>query len=130
MAIAHLTLATRDVRRASAFFAAALGWHPVGRPANSPLPTAWLRVAPGQELHLVEVAGYTPSPFEGEFGRHVAVSHPAAGFTDLKRRLRQLGAELLAPQRETPFERFFFRDLDGNVFEVVPADSTRRDDGS
>ena len=129
MAIAHLTLATRDVRRASAFFAAALGWHPVDRPANSPLPTAWLRVAPGQELHLVEVAGYTPSPFEGEFGRHVAVSHPAAGFTDLKRRLRQLGAELLAPQRETPFERFFFRDLDGNVFEVVPADSTRRDDG-
>src|SRR5262249_31635106 len=58
------------------------GTHPVHRPANSPLPTAWLRVAPGQELHLVEVAGYTPSPFEGEFGRHVAVSHPAAGFTD------------------------------------------------
>jgi len=29
MALAHLTLATRDVRRAEAFFAQALGWRPL-----------------------------------------------------------------------------------------------------
>jgi hypothetical protein len=32
-----------------------------------------VREAPGQELHLVGVAGFAPSPFEAEFGRHVAV---------------------------------------------------------
>ena len=122
MAIAHLTLATRDLRRARAFFAAALGWQPIDRPANAPLPTAWLRVAPGQELHLVEVADFTPSRFEQEFGRHVAVSFPVESFADLKGRLQQHGAELIAPRRDTPFERFFFRDPNGYVFEVVEAE--------
>jgi catechol 2,3-dioxygenase-like lactoylglutathione lyase family enzyme len=123
MAIAHLTLATRDLRRARAFFAGALGWQPIDRPANAPLPTAWLKIAPDQELHLVEVADFTPSPFEQEFGRHVAISFPVATFADLKGRLQQHGAELIAPQRDTPFERFFFRDPDGYVFEVVPAET-------
>lgn len=120
MAIAHLTLATRDLQRARAFFASTLGWQPIDRPANAPLPTAWLRIASAQELHLVEVADFTSSPFEEEFGRHVAVSVPVETFPDLKARLQQHGAELIAPRRDTPFERFFFRDPDGYVFEVVP----------
>lgn len=124
MSIAHVTLPTRDVGRASAFFAAALGWQPIDRPANAPLPTAWLRIAPGQELHLVQVADFEPSPFERESGRHVAVSYPGEGFADLKARLRRLGAELLAPVRDTAFERFFFRDPDGYVFEVIAAETT------
>jgi hypothetical protein len=32
------------------------------------------------------------------------------------------GAELVDPIRETPFERFFFRDPNGYIFEVVDAD--------
>jgi catechol 2,3-dioxygenase-like lactoylglutathione lyase family enzyme len=71
---------------------------------------------------LVEVADFTPSPFEAEFGRHVAVAVPLADFDGLKHRLRAHGATLIDPQRPTPFDRFFFRDPDGYVFEVVAAE--------
>jgi catechol 2,3-dioxygenase-like lactoylglutathione lyase family enzyme len=122
MAIAHFTLATRDVRRTSAFFTATLGWKPLDRPNNIPMAAAWLEIAPGQELHLVEVADFAPSPFEREYGRHIAIAFPVAGFAGLKERLRGQGAEVIASLRPTPFERFFFRDPNGYVFEVVPAE--------
>jgi catechol 2,3-dioxygenase-like lactoylglutathione lyase family enzyme len=121
LAILHCTLATRDVARTSDFFAAALGWRPIERPGNIPMAAAWLEIAPGQELHLVEVPDFEPSPFDREFGRHVAFSHPRDDFAGLKERLTQHGAELIAPERPTPFERFFFRDPNGYVFEVVEA---------
>jgi len=38
--------------------------------------------------------------------------------------LAKRGAELIDPIRETPFERFFFRDPNGYVFEVVDANRT------
>jgi hypothetical protein len=83
-------------------------------------PAAWLQIAPGQELHLVEVPDSQASPFEAEFGRHVALVLPAAKFEAIKRRLLEQGAELIESQRPTPFARFFFLDLNGYVFEVVP----------
>jgi catechol 2,3-dioxygenase-like lactoylglutathione lyase family enzyme len=119
VAILHCTLATRDVRRTSEFFAATLGWRPIERPNNIPFPAAWLEVAPGQELHLVEVPDFEPSPFEREYGRHVAVSYPRTGFAALKERLARHGAEVIAADRPTAFERFFFRDPNGYVFEMV-----------
>jgi catechol 2,3-dioxygenase-like lactoylglutathione lyase family enzyme len=122
MAVAHFTLATRDLARTARFFSEALGWRPIVRPNNIPFPAAWLEIAPGQELHLVEVADFAPSPFEREYGRHIALSFPVADFAALKERLRAHGAELIAADRPTPFERFFFRDLNGYVFEVVPAE--------
>jgi catechol 2,3-dioxygenase-like lactoylglutathione lyase family enzyme len=121
MPIAHITLAVRDVRRAAHFFEATLGWQPIDRPNNIPMPAAWLEAGPGQELHLVEVPDYAPSMFEREYGRHVAVSHPHEDFAALKERLQQHGARLIAPRRETAFERFFFAEPDGYVFEVVSA---------
>lgn len=122
MSLAHLTLATRDVRRAEAFFAEALGWRALARPNNIGRPAAWLEIAPGQELHLVEVADFAPSAFEDEFGRHVALTFPLAEFDALKRRLVAHGATLIEPQRPTPFARFFFRNPDGYIFEVVAAE--------
>jgi catechol 2,3-dioxygenase-like lactoylglutathione lyase family enzyme len=119
MALAHITLATRDVPRASAFFAEALGWRPIARPGNIGRPAAWLAIATGVELHLIEDSAYEPSPFEREFGRHVAVTFPPAEFPVLEQRLVARGATLIEPIRETPFRRFFFRDPDGYVFEVI-----------
>lgn len=121
MSFAHLTLATRDVKRTRDFFAAALGWRPIERPNNIGRPAAWLAMGAGQELHLIEVPDFKTSPFEQEYGRHVALEFAEETFDALKRRLVEHGAELIAPVRDTPFERFFFKDPNGYVFEVVPA---------
>jgi catechol 2,3-dioxygenase-like lactoylglutathione lyase family enzyme len=119
MALAHITLATRDVRRSSAFFESAMGWRPIARPNNIGRPAAWLAIAPGMELHLIEDPAFEPSRFEREFGRHIAVTVPLGEFPAHRERLQALGATLIDPLRDTPFRRFFFRDPDGYVFEVV-----------
>src|SRR5436190_21120581 len=110
MSIAHFTLATRDIRRTADFFRRAFGWTPLERPGNIAADAAWLQIAPGYELHLVHVADFEPSAFEGEYGRHVAIFHRGDDFAGLRTRLVAEGAELIDPQRPTPFERFFFRD--------------------
>lgn len=122
MPLAHLTLATRDVAASASFFAETLGWPPIDRPGNIGRPAAWLAIAPGQELHLVEVPDFLPSSFEAEFGRHVAVAVPRSDFEELQQRLVSRGATLIEAQRPTPFARFFFRDPNGYVFEVLEAD--------
>jgi catechol 2,3-dioxygenase-like lactoylglutathione lyase family enzyme len=119
MALAHITLATREVSRSVAFYQKSLGWQPVARPSNIGMTSAWLEIAPGIELHLIEDRAFEPSLFEQEFGRHIAITYPLAEFPRLKERLKAQGAGLIEPLRETPFARFFFRDLNGYVFEVV-----------
>ena len=122
MPIAHITLATRDVKASASFFQAVLGWAPTHRPGNIGREAAWLSMAPGQELHLVHVPDFEPSRFEKEFGRHIAVEFPLAEFAALQERLHAHGAETIPPERPTPFQRFFFREPNGYIFEVVDAD--------
>ena len=117
--IAHITLPVRDVNRAVEFFEATLRWTNIQRPSNVPVPTKWLSIGPGQELHLVEVENFEPSPYDREFGRHIAVEQPVEEFDALKKRLTSHGATLIDPLRPTPFLRFFFQDPNGHVFEVV-----------
>ena len=74
-------------------------------------------------MHVFFVAGFQVSPFEGEFGRHVAVSYSKAQLAGLKRRRANEGAELMEPVRATAVERFFFREpINGYVFEVIGSD--------
>jgi catechol 2,3-dioxygenase-like lactoylglutathione lyase family enzyme len=120
--LAHITLATRDVPRSAGFFRDALGWQPVARPGNINTRAAWLEIAPGLELHLIEDPEFEPSQFEKEFGRHIALTWALTDFPRLKERLQASGATLIEPIRETPFVRFFFRDPNGYVFEVVEDD--------
>ena len=122
MSFAHLTLATQDVPATSRFFEAVFGWRPIRRPGNIDRTAAWLEIVPGQQLHLLQVEGFQPSPFEAEFGRHVALFHPGSDFAALKERLVANGAELIEPARETTFSRFFFRDPNGYIFEIVDQD--------
>jgi catechol 2,3-dioxygenase-like lactoylglutathione lyase family enzyme len=122
VALAHITLATRDVARSAAFFHDVLGWQPSARPGNITTKAAWLEIAPGIELHLIDDPEFEPSPFEKEFGRHIAVTVALAEFPRLKERLQARGATVIDPIRETPFVRFFFRDPNGYVFEVVEED--------
>ena len=122
MTFAHLTLAVRSVPRAAKFFSTALGWRIIHQPGNIDLTAAWLEIAPSQQLHLLEVADFEPSPFEREFGRHFAFFHPGRDFADFKERLVANGATLVDAIRPTPFERFFFRDPNGYYFEVIDRD--------
>jgi catechol 2,3-dioxygenase-like lactoylglutathione lyase family enzyme len=103
----------------SRFYQATLGWRPIDRPQNIAAPAAWLDIGGGQELHLIEVRDFAASAFECEYGRHIAIAFPRSGFDELKHRLTAAGAELISPLRATPFERFFFRDPNGYIIEVI-----------
>ena len=123
MSLAHLTLPTREVEKTASFFERTLGYARNPVPGNSPVEALWLDIGRGQEMHVFYVEDFAVSPFESEFGRHVAVFHPLADFAGLKPRLLEQGAEILEPLRATPFERFFFREpINGYVFEVVDSD--------
>jgi predicted enzyme related to lactoylglutathione lyase len=120
--LAHLTLPTQDVESTTTFFEQTLGYRRKPVPSNSPVEVSWLDIGPGQEIHVFYVEGFAVSPFEAEFGRHVALFHPLADFPALRQRLLDAGAELIEPLRATPFARFFFREpINGYVFEVIDA---------
>jgi catechol 2,3-dioxygenase-like lactoylglutathione lyase family enzyme len=119
MTFAHLTIATRDVEATADFYEKTLGWKRVGSPANSPIEVAWVQMGPRQQLHVLRRDDFEPWEFETEFGRHFAVFHPGADFAGLKQRLLQHGGRLIDPIRPTPFERFFFKDPNGYMFEVI-----------
>lgn len=127
MSFAHLTLPTQDVERTSSFFEKTLGYSRWPVPGNTPVEALWLDLGRGQEMHVFFVEGFQVSPFESEFGRHVALFHPLADFPALKERLLAEGAELVDEIRPTPFERFFFREpVNGYFFEIVDADRPGR----
>jgi catechol 2,3-dioxygenase-like lactoylglutathione lyase family enzyme len=120
MSLAHLTLPSREVEKTARFLEETLGYVRDPVPANVPDETVWLDIGRGQQIHIFFVEGFEVSPFEREFGRHVAVFHPLAEFEELEKRLRQRGAEIFEPLRATPFKRFFFREpINGYVFEVI-----------
>jgi catechol 2,3-dioxygenase-like lactoylglutathione lyase family enzyme len=120
MALAHFTLATADVEATAQFIERTLGYRRVAVPANSPIAVVWFDLGHGQQMHLLHVDRFEASAFEGEFGRHVALHHPAGDFDALRARLTGAGATLIEPQRPTPFARFFFREpVNGYVFEVI-----------
>lgn len=122
---AHLTLPTQHVEETTRFLEQALGCARKTVPANSPVDVRWLDIGHGQELHVLFVDGFVISPFEAEFGRHVALFHPLDDFRALRQRVTNTGGELVEPLRATPFERLFFREpVNGYVFELI--DSARQ----
>ena len=121
MSFAHLTIPTRDVAATADFFINVFGWQHVRTPDNIVMTAAWLRIGPHQQLHLVHRDDFDPSAFEDEFGRHAAFFIPRPEFDALKKRLTDHGAELVAPKRDTPFQRFFFKDPNGYLFEIIEA---------
>jgi catechol 2,3-dioxygenase-like lactoylglutathione lyase family enzyme len=126
MSLAHLTLPTRDVEKTASFLERTLGYLREPVPENIPCETVWLNIGLGQQIHVFHVEGFEVSPFEREFGRHVAVFYPRPLFEALKQDLLQQGAELIEPLRDTPFDRFFFREpVNGYVFEVIDQDRSR-----
>src|SRR5258708_11624585 len=109
MSLAHLTLATREVEKTAAFLEKTLGYGRDPIPENSPCEVVWLNIGRGQQMHVLHVEDFAPSPFEREFGRHVAVFYPRPHFDGLKQRLGQHSYGLIDPPRATPVEAVLFR---------------------
>jgi predicted enzyme related to lactoylglutathione lyase len=117
---AHLTLPTQHVEETTRFIEQTLGYRRKPVPANSPVDARWLDIGHGQELHVFFVEGFTVSPFENEFGRHVALFHSRDDFPAVRQRITAAGGELVEPLRSTPFERLFFREpVNGYLFELI-----------
>ena len=117
---AHLTLPTQHVQTTAHFLQEVLGCREKPVPDNSPVEVRWLDLGRGQELHVLYVEGFVVSPFEAEFGRHLALFHPLDDFPALRQRVQNAGGELVAPIRATAFQRLFFRDpINGYLFEVI-----------
>jgi len=122
MSLAHLTLPSREVAATAAFLEKTLGYPRDPLPGNAVGDAVWFNIGNGQQLHVLHVEGFEVSPFEREFGRHVALFFPRARFESLKQTLRDHGAELIDPLRATPFARFFFKEpVNGYVFEIIEA---------
>jgi len=124
---AHLTLPTQRVEETTRFIEHVLGYRRKPVPDNSPVDARWLDIGHGQELHVFYVEEFAISPFEAEFGRHVALFHPLDDFAALRRRVVDAGGELVDPLRATPFERLFFREpVNGYLFEVIDSERHRQ----
>lgn len=122
--IAHITLATRQLQTTRDFFVNMLGCRDLQRPNNIGTPAVWLSIGGQHEIHLLEIPDFEISQFEREYGRHIAFEFPTSQFATIKARLQMANVEILAPQRTTPFERFFFRDPNGYMFEIIASDRT------
>lgn len=124
--LAHLTLPTQRVEETTRFLETTLGYACKPVPANSPVDVRWMDIGDGQELHVLFVDDFVVSPFEAEFGRHVALFHPVDDFPALRRRIIEAGGELIESVRWTPFERMFFREpINGYVFELIDSERPR-----
>jgi catechol 2,3-dioxygenase-like lactoylglutathione lyase family enzyme len=124
---AHLTLPTQRVEATTRFIEQTLGYRRKPVPANSPVDACWLDIGQGQELHVFFVEGFVVSPFEAEFGRHVALFHPRDDFPAVRRRITEAGGELVEPSRATAFERLFFREpVNGYLFELIDRERHRQ----
>jgi len=124
---AHLTLPSQRVEETTRFLEKTLGYRRKPVPANSPVDARWIDIGQGQELHVFFVEGFTVSPFEAEFGRHVALFHPVDDFPAIRQRITDAGGELVEPLRATPFERLFFREpINGYVFELIDRERHRQ----
>jgi len=120
MSFSHLTLPSLHVERTTRFLEESFGYVRDTVPDNIPTETQWLNIGRGEQIHVFYVEGFSVSPFESEFGRHVALYHPLEDFPALKQRLADRGVEFVEPLRTTPFERFFFREpINGYFFEVI-----------
>jgi len=96
-----------------------------GRRSGSPVRSGRCRAVPGERFLDVDGGDRARSPAERVALQKVLgrwLTDPdLAGVRDT-RGARAHGATLIDPQRPTPFERFFFRDPDGYLFEVVAAE--------
>ena len=122
MSFAHLTLETNDVPGTSRFFQTVMKWPSLAMPGNVDVDADWLKINSNQELHILGIAGAVP-PVDQEYGRHVAFFHAGDDFEGVKKTpLRIRNGDHSTNKSPPPFPRFFFRDPNGYLFELINQD--------
>ncbi|MEO5343937.1 MAG: VOC family protein [Gammaproteobacteria bacterium SHHR-1] len=120
-ALHHVSLLVADTQRALTFYRDLLGLEPDPQRPDLGYPGAWLNLADGRQIHLLQLAN--PDSVEGrpEHGgrdRHLALA--VTDFADLRQRLEQAGVAISLSRSGRL--ALFCRDPDGNALEFVGLD--------
>lgn len=120
LALHHASLLVADTTKSLAFYRDLLGMEVVADRPDLGFPGAWLRVADGGQIHLLELAN--PDPLEGrpEHGgrdRHVALL--VAELTPICQALEEGGVAYTMSRSGRA--ALFCRDPDGNALELIEA---------
>jgi catechol 2,3-dioxygenase-like lactoylglutathione lyase family enzyme len=121
----HCALIVSDLERSRRFYADALGFEEVPRPASFTFAGAWFRSG-GTEVHLIAAGDTTGRAGQGDPGPSVAfglAGHVAFEVEDIRAacaRLADNGVELVGGPmpRGDGVTQVFFRDPDGYVLEL------------
>jgi glyoxylase I family protein len=116
--IHHVSLIVADTQRALGFYHALLGLPLAPDRPDLGYPGAWLIVAPGQQIHLLEVPNPDPTrgrPAHGGKDRHIAFL-----VRDFDRvRLGLQTAKIDYTLSRSGRQALFCRDPDGNAIEII-----------
>lgn len=115
----HVSLVVADTQRSLAFYKQIFGLEPLLSRPDLSFDGAWLDIGGGQQIHLLEVPSVDPvegRPEHGGRDRHIALRVGDLGA--LITRLEQNG--VVFTRSASGRDAVFFRDPDGNTFEVLP----------
>mmetsp|Transcript_29968 Transcript_29968/g.95765 ORF Transcript_29968/g.95765 Transcript_29968/m.95765 type:complete len:166 (-) Transcript_29968:109-606(-) len=118
--IQHAGVLVTKVEESKAFYMDVLGFEDEShlRPTKLPYPGAFMRVAEGQQIHLMELPSVDPKtgrPAHGGRDRHLAMT--IKSIEPLKQRLEANGIDYTMSQSGRA--ALFCRDPDGNAFEFM-----------
>jgi glyoxylase I family protein len=121
IAIHHVSLIVQDTQRSLAFYEGVLGLQRSPDRPDMDFPGAWLDVADGQQIHLLEV----PNPYAGiglpvHGGRDRHAAFRIQGMQQLIEQLEQAGVDFTLSRSGR--KALFCRDLDDNTLEFIEAD--------
>lgn len=122
----HVSLLVSDTECALAFYRDLLGLAVNPKRPDLGYPGAWLDLADGRQIHLLELPSPDPTqgrPAHGGRDRHLALR--VEGFAALARRLEQAG--LPFSLSKSGRSALFCRDPDGNAVELIGEDDAPAD---
>lgn len=120
IAIHHVSLIVQNTQRALAFYEGILGFQSSPDRPDMGFPGAWLDIADGQQIHLLEV----PNPYAGidlpaHEGRDRHTAFHIQGIQQLGEELERAGVEFTLSRSGR--KALFCRDPDGNTLEFIEA---------
>lgn len=114
----HVSLLVADTDRALGFYRDMLGLEVSPHRPDLGYPGAWLNLADGRQIHLLQLPSPDPTterPSHGGRDRHLALR--VTDFDVLRRRLEQAGLQLSLSKSGR--QALFCRDFDGNAIELI-----------